>query len=136
VRRDFTHFEDFWLAYPKKKAKGDAEKAWTKINSSELLIEKIISAVQRATTSEDWTKEDGCYIPHPATWLNRRGWEDEYSQLHTGKQLKRAGPTPLEEIKAAEAALSPPSPEDLAMVENLINGLSEKMAVKITREAK
>lgn len=70
-------FEDFWSAYPKKKSKGDAEKAWTKINPSESLIEKILSAVQRATTSTDWTKEGGQYIPYPATWLNKKGWEDE-----------------------------------------------------------
>jgi len=73
-------FGEFWDAYPKKKAKGDAEKAWARINPSELLIEQILSAVQRAKTSKDWTREDGRYIPHPATWLNRKGWEDEYPQ--------------------------------------------------------
>jgi hypothetical protein len=72
-------FDDFWLSYPKKKAKGDAEKAWSKINPSEHLINKILSAVQRAKTSEDWLKDSGQFIPHPATWLNRKGWEDEYN---------------------------------------------------------
>jgi hypothetical protein len=72
-------FEDFWKSYPKKKSRGDAEKAWVKINPSEPLIEHILSAVQRATTSIDWTKDNGQYIPHPASWLNRKGWEDEYT---------------------------------------------------------
>jgi len=71
-------FIKFWNAYPKKKAKGDAEKAWLKINPSEHLIEIILSAVQRAKTSRDWLKDSGQFIPHPATWLNRKGWEDEY----------------------------------------------------------
>ena len=28
--------------------------------------------------SKDWLEDDGKYIPHPATWLNAKGWEDEY----------------------------------------------------------
>jgi hypothetical protein len=36
-----------------------------------------------ATRSEDWTKEGGQYIPYPATWLNAKGWEDEYSPMPT-----------------------------------------------------
>jgi len=79
VSGSLNRFDEFWKSYPKKKAKGDAEKAWIKLNPSEHLIESILSAVQRATTSDDWTKEDGRYIPHPATWLNKKCWEDEYT---------------------------------------------------------
>lgn len=74
------NFEKFWNEYPKKKSKGDAEKAWLKIAPGEHLTGEILSAVQRAKTSADWLKEDGKYIPHPATWLNAKGWEDEYTQ--------------------------------------------------------
>jgi hypothetical protein len=80
AQKDFSKFEDFWTAYPRKKSRGDAENAWAKIKPDELLIEKILSAVQRAKTSVDWTKEGGKYIPYPASWLNRKGWEDEYDQ--------------------------------------------------------
>lgn len=75
-------FESFWQSYPKKKAKGDAERAWSKINPSEHLIEEILSAVQRAKTSQDWLKDNGQFIPYPATWLNRKGWEDEYTPVN------------------------------------------------------
>jgi hypothetical protein len=27
--------------------------------------------------SEQWRRDDGRFIPHPATWLNQRRWEDE-----------------------------------------------------------
>ena len=27
--------------------------------------------------SEQWLKDEGRYIPHPATWINGRRWEDE-----------------------------------------------------------
>lgn len=82
-------FEKFWKEYPRKKAKGDAEKAWAKINPSEHLTENILSAVQRAKTSTDWLKDSGQFIPYPATWLNRKGWEDEYNNNdNNGNQSK------------------------------------------------
>lgn len=71
-------FEAFWQAYPKRKSRGQAEKAFAKINPSEQLMQAILASLERATTSDDWTKERGKYVPHPATWLNAKGWEDEY----------------------------------------------------------
>ena len=70
-------FSDFWTAYPRKKSRGHAEKAWLKIKPDEQLSASIIAAVKRATTSADWQRDGGQYIPHPATWLNAKGWEDE-----------------------------------------------------------
>jgi hypothetical protein len=71
-------FEKFWAAYPKKKSKGQAEKAWQTIKPNEQLVATMIATIERAKTSADWTKDGGQYIPHPATWLNGKGWEDEY----------------------------------------------------------
>lgn len=70
-------FERFWATYPKRANKGQAEKAWRKLNPSETLIEEILQAIKRAETSEKWRKESGRFIPYPATWLNAQGWEDE-----------------------------------------------------------
>lgn len=70
-------FEQFWVAYPKKQSKGDAERAWDKLNPDERLAEQILQAVQRAKTSDQWTKEGGQFIPYPATWLRGKGWLDE-----------------------------------------------------------
>lgn len=70
-------FDDFWTTYPRKVSKGDAEKAFAKLNPDEHLLGMILAAVQRAMTREQWQKDGGRFIPHPATWLNRRGWEDE-----------------------------------------------------------
>ena len=77
-------FEKFWQAYPKKKSKGQAEKAWLKIKSNEQLLEKILSTIERATTSVEWTRDGGQFIPYPATWLNAKGWEDEYGKQGDG----------------------------------------------------
>jgi len=71
-------FDKFWEAYPKKKSKGQAEKAWRKINPDEQLCQSIMEGLDRATRSDQWTKDGGRYIPHPATWLNAKGWEDEH----------------------------------------------------------
>jgi len=78
-----NRFETFWTAYPKKRSKGAAEKAWAKIKPNEQLTGEILSALERAKTSADWQKDGGQYIPYPATWLNAKGWEDDYTPAPT-----------------------------------------------------
>jgi len=73
-------FNEFWQAYPKKRSKGQAEKAFSKLKPNEQLHNVIIKSLEQAKTSADWKKEKGKYIPYPATWLNAKGWEDEYDQ--------------------------------------------------------
>jgi len=75
-----ARFEIFWKAYPKKKSKGQAEKAFRKIKPDEQLLATMLATIERAKKSADWLKESGKYIPYPATWLNARGWEDEISE--------------------------------------------------------
>jgi len=70
-------FNQFWKAYPVKKSKGQAEKAWKKINPDQELLNKILKRIEKAKKSEKWIKDKGEYIPYPATWLNAKGWEDE-----------------------------------------------------------
>lgn len=71
-------FEIFWNAYPKKKSKGQAETAFKKIKPDKELLQTILDKVDEAKKSHDWKKENGQYIPYPATWLNAKGWLDEY----------------------------------------------------------
>jgi hypothetical protein len=70
-------FQKFWQIYPKKKSKGDAEKAWDRIKPDEQLVIKMLTTIEALRRSEEWIKEKGKYIPYPATWLNAKGWEDE-----------------------------------------------------------
>lgn len=72
-------FARFWAAYPKKRSKGQAEKAWAKLQPDEQLVETMLATIERAKKSEEWRKESGRYIPYPATWLNGKRWEDEYT---------------------------------------------------------
>ncbi len=70
-------FVEFYGAYPKKRAKQDAMKAWMKLKPDEELFEKIMTGLSRWAKSTDWLRDDGQFIPYPATWLNGRRWEDE-----------------------------------------------------------
>jgi hypothetical protein len=70
-------FERFWAAYPKKRNKGDAMKAWRALKPSEELVTAILAAVERAKASVQWRKDEGQFIPYPASWLRARGFEDE-----------------------------------------------------------
>lgn len=76
-------FNQFWEAYPNKKAKKDAQKAWTKLKPTAVLFEKIMTAIRIAKESVEWTKENGRFIPYPATWLNGGRWDDELTEATT-----------------------------------------------------
>lgn len=73
--RSMDGFEEFWELYPRKVGKGAAEKAWVAMKCATRIL-KITTTVKLSKQSEDW-KGPKKYIPHPATWINRKGWEDE-----------------------------------------------------------
>lgn len=66
-------FAEFWSAYPKKVGKGAAEKAWKKAKAN---LDSVLAAIKVQASSDQWRKENGQYIPNPATWINERRWED------------------------------------------------------------
>ena len=68
-------FDKFWLIYPRKEGKQDARKAFAKLKPDDDLLNTMLEAVQKQKQSDQWS--DPRYIPHPATWLNGRRWEDE-----------------------------------------------------------
>lgn len=70
-------FEEFWQLYPKKEAKQPALTSWNKINPDDELFAVIIEAVNNQRKTDKWQRENGKYIPMPATWLNQRRWEDQ-----------------------------------------------------------
>lgn len=72
-------FETFWKAYPNKKAKQSAAKAWGKLKlvADDPRIESIRRGLVAAKRTNDWQKENGQYVPYAASWLNGKRWEDE-----------------------------------------------------------
>ena len=75
-----SYFNTFWLAYPKKKGKKDARKAWAKLNPDRALLHKMLAAIEEQKQTAQWKKNDGQFIPHPSTWLNGELWEDEITK--------------------------------------------------------
>lgn len=70
-------FEVFWDAYPRKVGKPKAESAFRKVSRSGPVLEAMLVAIVTQKRSAQWTRDGGEFIPHPATWLNQRRWEDE-----------------------------------------------------------
>lgn len=80
-------FEEFWREYPKKQGKKDAQKAFSKLKLDKELFEKIMQAIKTQKNNSDWVKENGKYIPLPATWIRGERWEDEIIQTFTNSQI-------------------------------------------------
>ena len=72
-------FEKFWAAYPRKTNKGAAWKAWQKLRKEKVLpdVDTLRECLSWRKIADDWERDGGKYIPHPATWLNAHGWEDD-----------------------------------------------------------
>ena len=81
-------FEIFWQAYPRRVAKASARKAWLQTAKIRPPIEELLKAIQVQCQSEQWQKDDGQFIPHPATWLRGERWEDEMA-IDVPKQLSK-----------------------------------------------
>lgn len=77
LHHEESGFDYFWSAYPRKAAKQTAQKAWDKLKPDKELQASILRAIEKQKRSPDWKRENGQYIPYPATWLNQGRWEDE-----------------------------------------------------------
>ena len=86
-------FETFWQSWPRKKAKADAKKAWRKHVADIPEIGALVEIVDAQKASDQWQKEEGQYIPYPATWLNAERWTDEDGGDSTGSLPGYVSPT-------------------------------------------
>lgn len=77
-------FLTFWNAYPRKVGKGAAWKAWSHIKPDDALASTLTAAVLSQIHWPQWEKDNGEFIPHPATWLNQSRWEDEGKPYNPG----------------------------------------------------
>jgi len=81
IKEYTSDFLQFYDAYPKHIGREPAWKAWQKLNGSRPNLSTLITKINEMKKSEDWTKDNGKFIPHPATWLNQKRWEDEGVRL-------------------------------------------------------
>lgn len=78
--RQMDGWDEFWAAYPRKTAKRDAFKAYCRVKPTREVLAQMMRALgvqkyQWMKGGKDWLR----YVPHAATWLNGRRWEDEFS---------------------------------------------------------
>ena len=73
-------FNEFWGQYPRKVAKSDALKAFSKLIKAQPDPDKFMSVTLASLAywkkQEQWTKDKGKFIPYPASWLNAGHWND------------------------------------------------------------
>jgi cation diffusion facilitator CzcD-associated flavoprotein CzcO len=87
-------FLRFWEAYPLKKARPTAFKAWLKKKPN---IETVLKAIKAQTLEKENLVSQNKFCPewpHPATWLNNERWEDEIEdgtgELDPVERIRRA----------------------------------------------
>jgi hypothetical protein len=95
-----TRFNEFWKLYPARNGvrtgKAVARKAWLKIKGDDALFETIIKALMwNLHSNDDWTRDNGQFIPMGSTWLNQKRWEDYVDANPVGVPEYVATPTDI-----------------------------------------
>jgi hypothetical protein len=83
-----TEFETFWETYPRHIARSKAQTSWN-TNVRKKDIEPLMDGLNQWI--QEWRNEgtETKFIPHPATWLNQKRWQDP--------------PTPVKELRPYDA---------------------------------
>ena len=82
-------FDEFWQAYPKKKAKADALKAWKKNDCYIMRGEIIHDVINRSKNDPSWS--DKQFVPNGATYLSGKRWEDEITEQDNRPKFEQQG---------------------------------------------
>ncbi|MFZ3569458.1 hypothetical protein ACNYS0_21130 [Streptomyces sp. BH034] len=70
-------FDEFWDAYPRKVAKGNARTAYAKAIKRGADPAALATAAARHAAQWRAAHTEPRFIPHPATWLNAERYDDE-----------------------------------------------------------
>lgn len=68
-----VRFPDFWAAYPNKKGKQEAEKAWQSKKLDGIADQLIDHVLLMAAQDDGWSRG---YVPMGSTYLNQGRWTD------------------------------------------------------------
>lgn len=82
-----SRFADFWAAYPNKKSRQEAEKAWRRLKLDDRCDELIAHIALMQSSDDGWRRG---YIPMGSTYLNQARWED------VPTRPARDGPAPVQ----------------------------------------
>lgn len=87
-------FEKFWNYYrthvPEGVSAGNRQKAiraWDKLAPDDGLLDVLATALSAQTKTQAW--KSGVGVPHASTWLNNRGWEDDWGAADPPREIPR-----------------------------------------------
>lgn len=111
--REPAGFAEFWEAYPNVPGRGRpgrarAARAWKRWKPP---LAKVLEALAWQRQSADWVKDNGTFIPHPASWLNAGGWKTDR-------------PVDLVPMRPAPARLSPAHQRDQDTMDIIAAGVA------------
>lgn len=89
-------FEKLWSAYPRKEGKQKARAAFEKVDVS---LNILLEAIERQKKSPQWSKDNGQFIPHLATWLNGKRWEDQVNSAVDRNEGRKLDEDEIEAIR-------------------------------------
>ena len=103
VRDDYSEdFENWWKCYPRREAKGAAWKAWPKalatIQQAQDIAQPIavLWLIEVTRKFAESPKGQGNFVPHPATFLNEKRFDDDPGQWQrtdsNNRNSQRSGP--------------------------------------------
>jgi len=71
-------WEKVWSAFPKKI---DEKKARAVYLESDVSPQRLIDSLADWSQTDEWTRDNGRWIPAPARWLERAGWTEQPPQI-------------------------------------------------------
>lgn len=89
-----SRFDEFWNAYPRKRDKDKARKAWIKHNLNEKADLLLADIKKRLALDAQWM--DKQFIPYPTTYMNNARWTDAIEEAQAqmrNAQTQKFAPT-------------------------------------------
>ena len=71
-------WEKVWSAFPKKIDEIKSKKLFLEHTVS---AQRIIDSLTDWSATDEWTRDNGRWIPLPTTWLGRAGWNEQPTQI-------------------------------------------------------
>jgi len=101
--------DEFWPAYPNKKSKATALKAFRRFRKKKPArknLDSILADLESRRRTPDWTKQNGQFIPMASTYLNQERWDDPLtSNVHPIQGTAASRHVGLDKIDFTEGAI-------------------------------
>jgi hypothetical protein len=90
-------FEKFWKLYPRREHRRVAERSWGKLKAADRSA--VLADIPKRQAA-NWAGRALSYIPHAASYLNQRQWQDELMPSAAAAVSPYAPPKPYEPLPA------------------------------------